>query len=39
MGVNKTSGTDIRNNIFYKDNDLELVRVRFTEDLARDLTF
>ena len=39
LGINKTSGTDIRNNIFYKDNDLELVRVRFTEDLARDLTF
>ena len=39
MGINKTSGTDIRNNIFYKDNDLELVRVRFTKDLARDLTF
>lgn len=39
LGINKTSGTDIRNNIFYKDNDLELVRIRFTEDLAGNLTF
>lgn len=39
LGINKTSGTDIRNNIFYKDNDLELIKVRFTEDLAGDLTF
>ncbi len=39
LGINKTSGTDIRNNIFYKDNDLETVKIRFTEDLAGNLTF
>lgn len=39
LGINKTNGVDIRNNIFYKNTTDELIKIRFDETQASNITF
>ncbi|MDO4301102.1 MAG: dockerin type I domain-containing protein [Clostridia bacterium] len=39
LGINKTNGIDIRNNIFYKNDTGEIIKIRFDESLAGGITF
>lgn len=39
LGFNKVDGVEVRNNILYKSISSELIKIRFTSELAKNFTF